>query len=158
MLWPMLAFAASTAVPAAQADPVIATLTRCMMSAEPTTVDPGRTVTPPPGLHDDQVKVVAIDGSARQAFAYEGIRGLSCGIALYGKVPSVVRREIEAVVASVPGWRPFKPAPIRTAPPAREMGWGLGMTPTMYGAILLERRPSPAAPTIDVVRYAVLVP
>lgn len=116
----------------------------------------------PPGLIEGmRVSVTPVAGSPN-AFAYEGRdpRVITCGVAIYGPVSRVLRRQVTALISSNPGWKPHSTSAYDLSKPfpnATELYWGDLLAPSMRGVALLSRTPSTHAPTIEIEYHAVLV-
>lgn len=147
---------------AGTADAIDTALSQCLGSIS----DKAPAATPsadlPPGLSRGKaVHVDALPGIAGKAYAYEGTspREMACGIAIYGPVSDAVKSEIVGLIDShAPIWTRHAPDPYRlSGRPAEEIYWGDPKAPGMTGVLLLSRKPSAGAPTLEVDYHKALI-
>lgn len=149
-------------------DAIGTALSQCLGSSSPkipTVTNPDAV---PPGLIEGQgVSIAPVAGTDSRVFSYQGTgrREYSCGIAIYGPVSSSVRKSIRQDIESgSPKWilRPTSIYDLSNIPglkkiPGKETYWGDPSAPSMIGVAMLERKPSAAAPTVEVEYHSVLV-
>lgn len=149
-------------------DAIDTALSQCLGSFSPkisVSSDPDAV---PPGLIEGKgVSIALVDGTDSRVFSYQGTerRVSSCGIAIYGPVTSAVRDFIQHdIEAHAPKWAPrptnfydLSSIPALKGIPGRETYWGDPSAPGMIGVAMLERKPSAAAPTVEVEYHSVLV-
>jgi hypothetical protein len=83
---------------------------------------------------------------------------MSCGIAIYGNVPASLQQQIRKSIESNPKWKPLSPDAYQLfGVPADETYWGDPLAPSMNGVVMLTRRPSPNAPSLEVEYHSMLM-
>ncbi len=116
----------------------------------------------PPGLIEGTgVSVAPIAGEDR-AFSYEGTnpRVMACGVAIYGPVSQNMRQRIKTMVQGNPAWKPHAIEAYdlsKRFPDAEESYWGDPFAPSMRGVVMLSRKPSAQAPTLEIEYHDVMV-
>lgn len=119
-------------------------------------------VTPPPGLSRDRDVTVA-RLSANRLFAYRGTGAheIACGIAVYGPVPAGLRASLVRMIESHAGQWVAQPKAFYSlahARPATITYWGAPRAPGLSGVMLMERAPSPDAPSLEIDYHGALIP
>jgi len=157
-----LAAAASAGATPASDQAVEAAISHCIGSFSaklPSASDPAQV---PPGLIEGTgVSVAPIVGEDR-AFSYEGTnpRVMACGVAIYGPVSRTMRQRINVLVQGNPAWKPHAVEAYdlsKRFPDAEETYWGDPFVPSMKGVVMLSRKPSAQAPTLEIEYHAVMV-
>jgi hypothetical protein len=121
----------------------------------------GAIVPPPPGLSRHlEVKVAQI--SADRLYEYRGTspHEISCGIAMYGRVPKDLKLQLITIFEHIGSMWKLQPRSFYSfdgSVRGTETYWGLPNAPGVTGILLLERKPSPDAPTLEIDFHDVLI-
>jgi|ERR1700680_4288805 len=92
--------------------------------------------------------------SSRPIPAFE----MACGIAIYGPVPDTLKTKLVSVIDGYKTlWTGHAPAYRLSGAPAEATYWGDPQDPGLIGVLLLSRKPSAGAPTLEIDCHAELL-
>jgi hypothetical protein len=116
----------------------------------------------PPGLsRSEPLKMTPLGRASAGAYAYEGTNPheIACGVAVYGPVDKTFVSKTTAFIESYSNSYARDPQPHYrfSDSPARETYWGDPLAWGVSGIALLERPPSPSAPTLEVDFHRILI-
>lgn len=117
----------------------------------------GQSSAPPPGLsRQDQVEVA--HGPRGRLFEFRGTaqQEIACGIALYGPVAPRMRAQLLKTITSRRN-EPTGSDPVSDAGTGTVTYWGDAKGHGLSGIVMIERPPSPTAPTLQIDFHNILI-